>query len=90
LGGFIIEVESPIGNPQRDTEKAERARDVAAALSTLPTEQREVIELAYFGGLSHSEIAEKTSQPLGTVKTRARLALDKLRAGLASHRESTQ
>lgn len=89
LGGFISDVESPIGNPQRDTEKAERARDVAAALSTLPAEQREVIELAYFGGLSHSEIAEKTSQPLGTVKTRARLALDKLRAGLATHREST-
>jgi RNA polymerase sigma-70 factor (ECF subfamily) len=89
LGGFA-DAPSPIGNPQHDSEKSERARDVAAALTKLPPEQREVIVLAYFGGLSHSEIAEKTSLPLGTVKTRARLALDKLRAGLAAHDEATQ
>jgi RNA polymerase sigma-70 factor (ECF subfamily) len=52
----------------------------------LPADQREVIELAYFGGLSHSEIAEKTSLPLGTVKTRVRLALEKLREPLELHR----
>ena len=74
-------------NPQQEAEASERARDIAAALEKLPAEQREVIELAYFGGLSQSEIATRTSLPLGTVKTRARLALEKLRAPLAQHRE---
>jgi RNA polymerase sigma-70 factor (ECF subfamily) len=74
-------------DPQRDAESAERARDIAVALARLPAEQREVIELAYFAGLSQSEIAARTSLPLGTVKTRARLALEKLRAPLAQHRE---
>jgi RNA polymerase sigma-70 factor, ECF subfamily len=77
-------------DPQRDAEASERARDVAAALGNLPAEQREVIELAYFGGLSQSEIAARTSLPLGTVKTRARLALEKLRAPLAHHRGGAQ
>ncbi|WP_426752118.1 sigma-70 family RNA polymerase sigma factor [Myxococcus sp. Y35] len=51
---------------------------VWAALAQLPPEQREVVELAYFEGLSQREIAERTGDPLGTVKTRARLALEKL------------
>jgi len=55
----------------------ERAR-VEAALRTLPPEQREVVTLAYFEGLSQQEIAERTGTPLGTVKTRTRLALEKL------------
>lgn len=49
------------------------------ALARIPPEQREVIELAYFGGLSQREIAERLQNPVGTVKTRARLALQKLR-----------
>ncbi len=49
------------------------------ALHSLRPEQREVVVLAYFGGLTHSEIASKLDQPLGTVKTRMRLALKKLR-----------
>ena len=48
----------------------------------LPAEQREALELGYFGGLSQSEIAERTGQPLGTVKTRMRLAMQKLRGQL--------
>ena len=86
-GAPLADAPSRIGNPERDSERSERARDIATALSTLPPEQREVIELAYFGGLSQTEIAAKIAQPLGTVKTRARLALEKLRAPLAPHRE---
>lgn len=56
----------------------ERSR-LNAALSSLRPEQREVVVLAYFGGLTHSEIAKHLGQPLGTVKTRMRLALQKLR-----------
>ncbi len=53
-----------------------------AALSELPTDQRKVIELAYFGGFSHSQIAELLSLPAGTVKGRMRLGLTKLRVAL--------
>ena len=56
--------------------------EILAALDTIPKEQREVIVLAYFGGFSQSEIAERLSQPLGTVKTRTRLGLQKLRGAL--------
>ena len=58
---------------------AEVQGKVRQALETLPAEQREVIELAYYGGLSHSEIALQLEQPLGTVKTRVRLGMMKLR-----------
>lgn len=59
----------------------ERER-IRRALTILPEAQREVIDLAYFHGLSQSEIAERLGQPLGTVKTRVRLAMQKLRAEL--------
>lgn len=59
--------------------EAERVR---RALERLPVTQQEVVTLAYFGGLSQSEIAARLGQPLGTVKTRARLALQKLREEL--------
>lgn len=60
-----------LGSEQRTT--------LISALQAIPPEQREVIELAYFGGLSQREIAERLQNPIGTVKTRARLALQKLR-----------
>jgi RNA polymerase sigma-70 factor (ECF subfamily) len=55
---------------------------IQRALEALPLEQREVIELAYFRGMPHSEIAAALGEPLGTVKTRLRLAIQKLRVAL--------
>jgi len=52
------------------------------AMQTLPPEQQQVIELAYFSGLSHSEIAAQLAAPIGTVKGRIRLGLDRLRVAL--------
>jgi RNA polymerase sigma-70 factor (ECF subfamily) len=60
----------------------ERRQRVRSALAELPAEQREVLELAFFGGLSQSEIATRTGAPLGTVKTRALLGMKKLRQAL--------
>ena len=59
-----------------------RRKQVLAALELLAPEQRQVLELAYFGGLTRREIAETTGTPLGTVHTRARLGLRHLRAAL--------
>jgi RNA polymerase sigma-70 factor (ECF subfamily) len=68
-----------------DTEalRRETAREVRGALDELPGEQSKVIELAYFGGFSQSEIATMVGVPLGTVKGRMRLGLEKIRGRLA-------
>jgi RNA polymerase sigma-70 factor, ECF subfamily len=79
--------EPAIGDPLSDLNTRERAGRVVAALDTLPPEQRTVLELAYFDGLSQTEIAERLAQPLGTIKTRARLGLRKLRDTLSVLRE---
>jgi RNA polymerase sigma-70 factor, ECF subfamily len=63
--------------------EAERLELVQRALSELPPEQREVLEMAYYEGMSQSEIAGRSGVPLGTVKTRMRLAIQKLRGALA-------
>jgi RNA polymerase sigma-70 factor (ECF subfamily) len=67
-----------------DVEAARRdeAREVRSALATLPREQSRVIELAYFGGFSQSEIAAMLDTPIGTVKGRMRLGLQKMRGEL--------
>jgi RNA polymerase sigma-70 factor, ECF subfamily len=59
-------------------------RAVHSALAALPVEQRETVHLAYFEGNTHSEIAERLGVPVGTVKTRLRLAYGRLRESLAS------
>ena len=63
--------------------RREEARSIRSALETLPDEQRRTIELAYFGGFSHSQIAELLEEPIGTVKGRMRLGLDKMRRQLS-------
>jgi RNA polymerase sigma-70 factor (ECF subfamily) len=67
-----------------DVEVARRdeARELRGVLATLPDEQSRVIELAYFGGYSHSEIASMLETPIGTVKGRMRLGLQKMRGEL--------
>jgi len=71
--------------PDPDTDVAEQAqsilknRQIRKALATLPSVQRQVIEMAYFYGMTRQEIAEATGEALGTIHTRARLALQKLR-----------
>ncbi|MGH7550156.1 MAG: sigma-70 family RNA polymerase sigma factor [Gemmatimonadota bacterium] len=69
--------------PDRETILGERGARVLKALERLPSEQAGPLRLAFFGGLSHREIAERTGIPLGTVKTRIRTALIKLRDALA-------
>ena len=62
----------------------EQRRVIVEALHQLPLPQRQAIELAYFGGLSHQEIATRLHKPLGTIKTRVRLGLQKLSSLLAA------
>lgn len=66
-------------NLAQEAERGILLEKIRKAMDGLPAEQRMAIELAFFEGLSHSEIAEKTGDPLGTVKTRIRLALMAIR-----------
>jgi RNA polymerase sigma-70 factor (ECF subfamily) len=73
-----------------NAEASERRARVLAALDALPAEQRQVLEMAYFEGMSQTEIADLTKQPLGTIKTRVRLAMQKLRERLTTLREESR
>ena len=66
-------------NVEAQVDLAQRVRLVRWAVAQLPEEQRSALSLAYFQGLSHPEIAQLLGEPLGTVKTRIRLAMEKLR-----------
>ena len=78
-------LEARPADERTDVEAARRetSRELRDALTVLPRDQSQVIQLAYFGGFSHSEIAEMLSMPLGTVKGRMRLGLEKIRVHLA-------
>jgi RNA polymerase sigma-70 factor (ECF subfamily) len=69
--------------------RRDEAREIRDALQRLPAEQSRVIELAYFAGLSHHEIARTLDTPIGTVKGRMRLGLQKMRAALGETAEVT-
>ena len=71
------------GLTESEVERRDDARQVRAALQELPADQRQVIELAYFGGFTHSQIAEVLELPAGTVKGRMRLGLAKMRLALS-------
>jgi RNA polymerase sigma-70 factor, ECF subfamily len=84
--GELPEHADPGAGPDDQAAAGLEAFAVHAAVDALPEREREVIELAYFGGLSQSEVAERLSLPLGTVKTRTRSGLTRLAARLADQR----
>lgn len=73
-----------------EVERREQSGEIHGALQALPAEQRRVIELAYFSGFTHVEIAEVLQMPVGTVKGRMRLGLAKLRTSLAEQEQSAR
>ena len=75
----VSRIESSEPDPQESAELSLRRERIFAALAKLPPEQKQALILAYFGGYTQSQIAELLAQPLGTIKTRLRLALQKLR-----------
>ena len=72
----------PEAAPDKATETSEREAQLRTAMAELPPEQRELVRVAFYEDLSHSQVAERTGLPLGTVKSRLRLAFAKLRLRL--------
>ena len=85
-----VAAEGLVADDRTDTQvqREDDAQQVRGALIELPAEQRQVIELAYYGGFTHSEIAGMLDLPTGTVKGRMRLGLTKLRLSLADLAEA--
>ncbi len=83
--GFAAPIADAAVTPDAAIDTADRGRAVRAALDSLPAPQRRALEMAYFGGLSHSEIAQALNEPVGTVKTRIRSGMEKLRTLLAAY-----
>src|SRR3954465_10753888 len=79
----VLETPPAAQRTEAEAIRRETADSLRLALGLLPREQSQVIELAYFGGFSHSEIAAMLGAPIGTVKGRMRLGLEKIRAALA-------
>lgn len=75
----ISNLESSQSDPQESAEVSLRRERIRSALNQLPVDQKQALVLAYFGGFTQSQIAEMLAQPLGTIKTRLRLAMQKLR-----------
>jgi RNA polymerase sigma-70 factor (ECF subfamily) len=80
--GTAMQVADPSPSPLETQADQELRLAVGAAVAGLPQAQQQAIELAYYEGLSHTEIAQRLNQPLGTVKTRIKLGMSKLRDGL--------
>ena len=78
-GPELPEQRAPGATPEETTVQNEWRARIQTAMKELPGEQREALLLAFFGGLSHAELAERLSQPLGTIKTRIRLGLRRLK-----------
>src|SRR6266516_5358362 len=78
----LLEAQAAPERTESEAIRRDAAQRVRGALGRLPREQSEVITLAYFGGFSHSEIASMLGAPLGTIKGRIRLGLEKMRASL--------
>jgi RNA polymerase sigma-70 factor, ECF subfamily len=79
----IIDRQPSAERTDEQTLRREQTREVQGVLRELPAEQSRIIELAYFGGFTHTEIASMLQMPIGTVKGRIRLGLAKLRVALA-------
>ena len=79
----VLEARPAEERTEAEALRRETSREIRGALGQLPSDQSQVIQLAYFGGFSHTEIAEMLGMPLGTVKGRMRLGLEKIRLQLA-------
>ena len=83
INQLLATASDPKADVEKEVGRNEESQRILRALQSLPNEQRRVLVLAYFGGLSQSSIAERLGWPLGTVKKRVRLGMQKLRAALA-------